>query len=207
MVKGEPGHTERRTQTERSATTRTALLGAARRLFAGRGYAGTTREEIVAAAGVTRGALQHHFGDKESLFLAVYEAVEHDIVNVVAHAAMRAGDDPVEQLRAGCHAYLDAVLDPDLQRICAIDGPAVLPAPVRQEITDRYALGLVREALRNGIDTGRIEGAPIDVFAHVLLAGVMAAAQFVATADKPRQARVEAGRTVDLLLDRLQPRN
>jgi AcrR family transcriptional regulator len=202
MVKGEPRH--RRTQAERSAATRTALTGAARRLFATQGYAGTGREEIVAAAGVTRGALQHHFGDKESLFLAVYEAVEHDIVAAVAKAAMAAGDDPVERLRAGCHAYLDAVLDPAVQRICAVDGPAVLAADVRQEITDRYALGLVREALRQAMDEGRIGAAPVEAFAHVLLAGVMAAAQYVATSPRPRRARTEAGRTVDLLLDRLR---
>jgi AcrR family transcriptional regulator len=206
MVKGDPRHTGRRTQAERSAATRTALLDAARQLFARQGYAGTGREEIVALAGVTRGALQHHFGDKESLFLAVYEAVEHEIVEAVGEAAMRAGGDAVDQLRAGCHAYLDAVLDPAAQRICGIDGPAVLPAPARQAITDRYALGLVREALRQAMDAGRIDEAPVDAFAHVLLAGVMAAAQYVATADRPRVARAEAGRTVDLLLDRLQHR-
>src|SRR5436853_2540656 len=107
MVKGgakdAQGHT--RTQAERSAATRDALLAAGRRLFAERGYAATGREEIVAAAGVTRGALQHHFGDKQSLFRAVYEAVEQEVVDAVAKAAMRAGDDPVAQLRAGCQAY------------------------------------------------------------------------------------------------------
>ena len=118
------------------------------------GYAGTPREEIVAAAGVTRGALQHHFGDKSLLFLAVYEQVEQEVVDSVAHAAMRAGGGPVEQLRAGCQAYLDAVLDPAVQRICAIDGPA--------------------------------------------------AAEYVATATDSRKARKEAGRTLDLMLDRLR---
>lgn len=204
MVKGEPRHTERRTQAERSATTRAALLNAARRLFAINGYAATAREDIVAKAGLTRGALQHHFGDKETLFLAVYEAEEQAIVERVAAKAMRAGDDAVEQLRAGCHAYLDAVLDPETQRICAIDGPAVLSVPVRQEITERYALGLVRQALRHGMAAGQIDDAPVDAFAQVLLAGVMAAAQYVVHADKPRQARVEAGQTIDLILDRLR---
>ena len=88
MVKGEPGHS--RTQAERSGATQAALIQAARALFATNGYAGTTREEIVAAAGVTRGALQHHFRDKSSLFLAVYEQVEQEIVESVAQAAMRA---------------------------------------------------------------------------------------------------------------------
>jgi AcrR family transcriptional regulator len=204
MVKGEPGHTgPRRTQADRSAATRAALLAAGRRLFAENGYAATGREDIVAAAGLTRGALQHHFGDKQSLFLAVYEEVETELVGRVAEAAMAAGEDPLDELRAGCNAYLDAVLDPAVQRICAIDGPAVLPGDVRQEITDRYALGLVREALRQAMDAGRIEEAPVEPLSHMLLAGVMAAAQYVATAAKPRVARRDAGRTVELMLDRL----
>jgi AcrR family transcriptional regulator len=202
MVKGEVGHS--RTQAERSGATRAALLTAARELFAANGYAGTPREEIVAAAGVTRGALQHHFRDKGSLFLAVYEQVEQELVDSVAKAAMRAGGDPVEELRAGCQAYLDAVLDPAVQRICAIDGPAVLASDVRQEITDRYALGLVRGVLEQGMAGGLIATAPVEPFARVLLAGVTAAAEYVATARDPRKARKEAGRTLDLVLDRLR---
>lgn len=201
MVNGDGGH---RTQSERSASTRGALLAAARRLFAERGYAATPREEIVAAAGVTRGALQHHFGDKQALFLAVYEEVEQEVMTAVAAAAIKAGGDPIEELRAGCQAYLDAVLDPAVQRICAIDGPAVLAADVRQEITDRYALGLVRDVLQQAMTKGLVANAPVEPYARVLLAGVTAAAEYVATAPDPRKARREAGRTLDLVLDRLR---
>jgi len=194
----------RRTQAERSEATRTALLDAGRRLFATKGYSHSGREEIVASAGVTRGALQHHFGDKQALFRAVYEAVEQEVVADIATAAMAVGDDPVEQLRAGCHAYLDAVLDPAVQRICAIDGPAVLPEDVRQEITDRYALGLVREAVKAAVSAGSIDETPVEPLTRMLLAGVMAAAQYVATSVDPDVARMEAGKTVDLLLDNLK---
>jgi AcrR family transcriptional regulator len=194
----------RRTQAERSEATQTALLDAGRRLFATKGYSHSGREEIVAAAGVTRGALQHHFGDKQALFRAVYEAIEQEVVADIAIAAMAVGDDPVEQLRAGCHAYLDAVLDPAVQRICAIDGPAVLPEDVRQEITDRYALGLVREAVKAAVSAGSIDETPVEPLTRMLLAGVMAAAQYVATSADPDVARMEAGQTVDLLLDNLK---
>jgi AcrR family transcriptional regulator len=194
----------RRTQAERSEATQTALLDAGRRLFATKGYSHSGREEIVAAAGVTRGALQHHFGDKQALFRAVYEAIEQEVVADIAIAAMAVGDDPVEQLRAGCHAYLDAVLDPAVQRICAIDGPAVLPEDVRQEITDRYALGLVREAVKAAVSAGSIDETPVEPLTRILLAGVMAAAQYVATSADPDVARMEAGQTVDLLLDNLK---
>lgn len=202
MVKGERGH--RRTQSERSTATRAALVAAGRRLFSTKGYAATGREEIVAAAGVTRGALQHHFGDKEHLFLAVYETVEAEVVDAIAVAAMSAGDDAVDQLRAGCGAYLDAVLDPAIQRICAVDGPAVLRAEVRQEIVDRYALGMVREGLATAMAAGRIEEAPVEPLARMLLAAVTAAAEYVATADDPQRARVDSGATITLLIDRLE---
>jgi AcrR family transcriptional regulator len=193
---------KRRTQAERSEATRSALLAAGRELFAADGYAATGREAIVAAAGVTRGALQHHFGDKQSLFQAVFEQIEQEVVSGVADAAvLEAGHDrPVEMLRAGCHAYLDAVLDPAVQRICAIDGPAVLPPEVRQEITDRYALGLVRETVQAAVDRGDIPDAPVEALTRMLLAGVTAAAQYVATARDPHAARREAGESVDLML-------
>lgn len=204
MVKGESPRG--RSQAERSAATRDALIAAARALFAADGYAGAPREDIVARAGVTRGALQHHFGDKAGLFRAVYEDVEQEVVAAVATAAMAAGGDPVEELRAGCRAYLDAVLDPAVQRICAIDGPAVLAAEVRQEITDRYALGLVRHAVEAAVNNGDMMPAPVEPLARVLLAGVTAAAEYVATSADPASAREEAGRTVELILEQLRSR-
>jgi len=151
----------RRTQAERSEATRAALKTAGRKLFGTSGYGRTAREEIVADAGVTRGALQYHFGDKQGLFLAVYEELEQQIVGLTAEAAMQAGHDhPLEMLRAGCRAYLDAMLEPTIQRICALDGPAVLPADLRSEIADRYALALVREVLRSAMAQGEIRRAP-----------------------------------------------
>jgi AcrR family transcriptional regulator len=199
MVKRQPQI--RQTQAERSESTRAALLSAARALFAEHGYAGASNEAIVAAAGVSRGALQHHFVDKQSLFAAVYEQVEGEVVQATAEAGMAVGhDDPLEVLRAGCHAYLDAVLDPAVQRICAVDGPAVLSPHVRDEITDRYALGLVREVVEQAVAQGEIDQAPVEPLTRMLLAAVMAAAVFVATAGDPAAARAEAGRTVDMVL-------
>jgi AcrR family transcriptional regulator len=199
MVKRESPH--RQTQAARSESTRAALLSSARDLFARHGYAGASSEAIVAAAGVSRGALQHHFVDKQSLFLAVYEQMEREVVQATAEAGMAVGrDDPLEVLRAGCHAYLDAVLDPAVQRICAIDGPAVLPPDTRNAITDRYALGLVRETVQLAVQQREIAEAPIEPLTRMLLAAVIAAAQFVATSSDPTAARAEAGATVDLLL-------
>lgn len=175
---GEPRH--RRRQADRRAATRAALVAAARELFAERGFAGAGREDIVERAGVTRGALYHHFASKEELFRAVYEQIEDEITADIATAAVGAGDDPMDQLRAGALAFLDVAAEPDVRRIVLLDGPSVLPVPVRRELSERYGLGLVREALAAVMDAGAVERQPVEPLAHVLLAALHEAATLVA---------------------------
>lgn len=192
----------RRTQAERSAATRAALLGAARTLFAEKGFAATGREEIVEAAGVTRGALHHHYGAKMQLFRAVYEVLEHEIMTKVATAAA-GGATPTEQLRLGSLAYLDAAMDPAVQRVCLIDGTSVLGWEVRAEISGNLALGMVQDVLRAAMDAGEIDPQPVDALAHVLLAALHEAVLLVARADDQAAARAEVGVIVERVLDRL----
>lgn len=214
MVNSDEGHRQsgqrqsgqRRTQAERSAGTRAVLVAAATGLFAEKGYAAAGREEIVAAAGVTRGAMYHHFADKADLFRAVFEEVEAQVMLQVAEAAMTESD-PIEQLRRGCHAYLDVATDPGVRRICIIDAPAVLDEAVRREIATDNALGVVREGLRAAIAAGRMREQPVDSLAHLLLATLMAAAQYIAMADDPETALRDAGVSIDNLLDGLTLRS
>jgi AcrR family transcriptional regulator len=200
VVNGESGH--RRTQAQRSAATRGALLAAARTLFAEHGFTGAGREDIVAAAGVTRGALYHHFGSKEDLVAAVVEQVEQEVVAMVAAAAMTE-DDPIEQLRRGCQAYLDAALDPGMRRICLLDAPAVLSPEHRNEINDRYGLGLIREALVHAADDGRLAHEQVEPLAPMVLAALLALATHVAQSDDPVAARAAVHDTVDGLISGL----
>lgn len=194
------GHSEgRRTQASRRAATRAALLDAARELFAERGFAGAGREEIVARAGVTRGALYHHFASKEALFQAVYEQVEDELTAEVAAAALAVGDDAMAQLRAGSLAFLDAAARPDVRRIVLLDAPSVLPVEVRRQLSERYGLGLVRESLRTVMASGEIARQPLEPLAHVLLAALHEAATLVADGAD----RAEVGEVVEALLDRL----
>jgi len=201
-VKGDPGHAvpagSRRTQAERRETTRAALIAAGRELFAQKGFAGAGREEIVERAGVTRGAMYHHFASKEDLFRAVYEAVEHDMMEQIAAAAMVASD-PLEQLRLGALAYLDVAVNDDVNRICLLDAPAVLAPEVRRELSERYGLGVVREVLRMAMAAGQLEERPVDPLAHVLLAALLEAATLVAEGAD----RAEVGDVVEHLLEHL----
>jgi AcrR family transcriptional regulator len=193
----------RRTQAERSATTQGALVRAARELFARDGYAATGREAIVEKAGVTRGALYHHFTDKEGLFRAVVAELEAEVMSQIAEAAMK-GDNVLEKLRLGTLAYLDAALDPAVQRICLLDAPAVLPPEVRYEIMEAHALGMVREVLSWAMESGEIRKQPLEPLTHVLLAAIHEAALYVARSPDHAAARAEVGVTVEQMLDGLR---
>jgi AcrR family transcriptional regulator len=194
--------TPRRTQAERSETTRAALLGAARRLFTEQGYAGTNREEIAAAAGVTRGALYHHFSSKEALFRAVVEELEEEVTAKVATIAMQ-GPDAAAELRLGCLAFLDACLDPAVRRIVLLEAPAVLGWDQWREIDSRYGLALLTHGVQAVMDAGLVAPGPVAPLAHMLLGALNEAALLVATAKRPKAARAEVGRTVEQVLDRL----
>jgi AcrR family transcriptional regulator len=192
----------RRTQAERSATTRQALLAAGRALFAEHGFAGSGQEEIVERAGVTRGALSHHFGTKRQLFLAVVQDVQGDVAELITRAAMEA-TDPMEQLRLGCLAFLDAAMEPSVGRIVLLDAPAVLGWQTWREIDAAHGLGLVTEALDHVMDAGLIERQPVLPLAHLLLAALNEAAMLVANAEDPAATRALVGVTVERLLTRL----
>ena len=192
----------RRTQAERSEATRGALLAAARRLFTEKGYAGTGRDEIAAEAGVTRGALYHHFASKESVFRAVVEQLEQEVTERVATVAM-GGGDAGEELRLGCLAFLDACLDPSVRRIVLLEAPAVLGWEQWRQIDERYGLALLTSGVQMVMDAGLVEPGPVAPLAHMLLGALNEAALLVATAKRPKAARAEVGRTVEQVLDRL----
>jgi AcrR family transcriptional regulator len=188
-------------QAARSEATRSALVAAARPLFAARGFGGVGTEEIVRAAGVTRGALYHQFQGKRELFAAVFEQLEDELAQHIAAAAARAGAaDPVAALRAGADAWLDACADEEVRRIALLDAPAVLGFERWRAIGMRYGLGLVEGTLRAAMDAGRVPAGPVAPLAHVLIGALDEAALFIATADDPARARIEVGAVLDRLM-------
>jgi AcrR family transcriptional regulator len=203
--KREGANGERRTQGERSESTRGALIEAARRLFATRGYAGVGTEEIVRAAGVTRGALYHHFDGKRELFEAVYEQLEAELAQRIAAGALEANaESPLEAMRAGAEMFLRACTEPEAQRIVLLDGPSVLGWDRWREIAAEHGLGLIEASLQAAIDAGAIASQPVRPLAHVLMGALDEAAMLVARAEDPEQMRQEVGHTLDFLLDGLR---
>ena len=192
----------RRTQAERSAATRDALVAAGRALFGARGYADVGTEEVVRAAGVSRGALYHHFADKAELFAAVFESVE-EMTNarIVAAVSAAGPDDPIAAMQLGTAVFLDICTEPEMARIMLIDAPAVLGEQGWSDISSEYNMGLVLQLITRGIELGRIRPQPVVPLARILLGALREAAVFIASAPDPVVARDQVGAVLNGIIE------
>src|ERR1044071_7902866 len=171
----------RRTQAERAEATRGALITAARKLFTERGYDDVGTEEIVRAAGVTRGALYHHFGGKAGLLDAAYEQLEAESTERVARIVLGSElHSPLQAMKAGIEAFLDECAKPELRQIALHDAPAVLGWDRWREIGAANGLGLIEASLAAAVEAGEIRPVPLKPLAHLLLGALDEAAMLVA---------------------------
>lgn len=176
----------KRTQAERTEATREALIAAARQLFTERGYEEVGTEEVVRAAGVTRGALYHHFGDKASLLRATYERIEAESTERVARIVLGSElDSPLEAMKAGVEAFLDECAKPELRQIALHDAPAVLGWERWREIGAANGLGLIEASLAAAIEAGEIRELPVGATAHLLMGALDEAAMLLARDERP----------------------
>ncbi|MEX0873984.1 MAG: TetR/AcrR family transcriptional regulator [Actinomycetota bacterium] len=192
-----------RRQSERSESTRRQLLGVARELFATRGYASTPLDEVVERAGVTKGALYHHFKTKRDLFRAVFEDIERELVEAVIVAADGA-PDPLEGMRLGVGAFLKAAVDPAVRMIIFVDGPSVLGAETWREIDERYGFALVKASLEGAMQLGLLVERPVDPLAHLFLAALSEAAHQIARAEDSERATEEMSAALWALIESLR---
>ena len=187
---------------EQGESTREHLVKTARGFFAERGYGGTSTEEIVRSAGVTRGALYHHFTDKKDLFRAVHIQVESEVTESIGEK-MAGASNPYEMLRTGGLALLDASTDPAVARIALVDAPSVLGWQEWREIDLQYGLGLLVAGLQGGMDAGLFRPQPPRPLAHLLLGAMTEAAMVIANAEDAKVARAEVEPPMIELLDGL----
>jgi len=178
--------------------TRSALVGAARELFGGQGYGATSTEEIVALAGVTKGALYHHFSDKEDLFRAVFEQLQRETSDQVVQEFLQ--PDPWEALVAGCRLWVDAHLDPAVRQIALIDARAVLGWDAARSIETRFSTVALRGALRKAMHAGVLVRQPLRPLALMLTGALGEACQYLAEAQDTEAARREVGCLIVSLL-------
>jgi AcrR family transcriptional regulator len=179
--------------------TRAQLVQAARELFGTQGYADTSTDEIVSRAGVTKGALYHHFSGKEDLFRAVFEQVQHEISDQAV--ALFLLPDSWEALTHGCSLWIDAHLDPAVQQICLNDARAVLGAAEVREIENRFGVVALRGALRKGMHAGVFERQPVRPLSLLIAGALSEACLYIADADDTVAARAEV---VDLITHMLK---
>jgi AcrR family transcriptional regulator len=184
---------------QQSVATRQVLVAAARQLFAELGFAATGTEQIVAKAGVTRGALYHQFADKRDLFEAVFRQLEAELVGRMV-AALDPADDPLTQLQKGAARFLEECLDPEIRRISLIDAPSVLGWQRWREVELDFGLGLIAGSLTRAMDAGAIARRPVEPLAHVLLGALIEAGLLMAGSKNTDEMRAELTATFDALL-------
>jgi AcrR family transcriptional regulator len=194
----------RRTQADRSASTRAALIEAGRRLFAEHGFAGVGTEAIVAEAQVSRGALYHHYADKTALFDDVFQVVERDAAQRLAESAARNGDDDARTvMQRALDEWFEACDDPEVYRILLIDAPSVLGWSRFRELCLHHVLGLIESLLEVGMAAGEFTRQPVRPLAHVLIAAADEAALYIVGSDDRVTAKAEMRAVVGRLFDAL----
>ncbi len=182
--------------------TRGQLIEVATPLFAEHGYEGTSIEAVLVAAGVSRGALYHHFAGKEALFEAVISAVT-ERATAELQETIGAVTDPVDALRTAAVAWIDLARDPVVQRIVLVDAPSVLGWDRWRAMDDGSTLGAMRAMLQAVSDAGNLPAALVGPFAHMILAALDEFALVVARAPDPVAAADEGRAAVEALLSRL----
>ncbi|HZG92917.1 MAG TPA: TetR/AcrR family transcriptional regulator [Pseudonocardia sp.] len=173
------------TRAQQRDRTRTALLEVSRRLFADQGYAAVGLAEIVRAAGVTKGALYHHFpGGKADLFRAVLAGVQAQVAATVA-ATAEAEDDPWTRLTAGCRAFLAAATEPAVRRIMLVDGPAVLGWAEWRALDEATSASHLGDALDGLVEAGVLARQPVAPLTRLLSGAMNEAALWLAETGDP----------------------
>ncbi|OBI51600.1 TetR family transcriptional regulator [Mycobacterium kyorinense] len=186
------------------AQTRDSLVQAGRELFGQNGFRGTSVDDLARAARVTTGALYHHFPTKTALFEAVFEQAHTELMAASMAAAQGATDD-IDEFARGFDAFLDAVLEPHLQRILILDGPAVLGLARYTELDERYAFAVIVEALRAAVESGTLQVDDPETVTRLLLGALTRGAMLIANSSDPVQTRHAVARSMRALLNGFRP--
>lgn len=188
---------------EYSESTRQALVDSAVDLFTKRGYAGTSLDEVVKRARVTKGALYHHFSGKQALFEAAFAQVETRTIESLT-AVVTADGDAWETAVAGLRAYVRKCLDPEYQRIIIHEAPVVMGWERWREAEEHFSFGLLRTAVQLLVDAGEIEEAPVEIMARLLFGALSAGASTIASSSDPKRTGREVERAILRVLEGLR---
>ncbi|MGX1740893.1 TetR/AcrR family transcriptional regulator [Bosea sp. NPDC055353] len=191
----------RRLRADMIAETRASLIAAAREAFGTIGYAAASMDELTAAAGLTRGALYHHFGDKKGLFAAVLDQIDAEMTVRLRAVSARA-EDRWAGFRDECAAYLAMALEPEIQRIMLRDGPAVLGDPWSWPIQND-CIRMMARSLDALVSEGVLAPLDPEAVATLIFGATQHAAQWIAHAPEPEAALKSATDAFDAMLNGL----
>jgi AcrR family transcriptional regulator len=181
-----------------TAGTTAKLLAAARSAFRAEGYAAASMDALCAEAGVTRGALYHHFGGKEGLLEAVVRQIDAEI-GARLDAEEERHADPWDGFRACCHLWLEQALDPEIQRIYLRDAQAAI-GPRLREMDETSAIAPIRESLAALMASGRVVTTDAEALARMINGALIEAAMWVAASARPDEALARAHAATDTML-------
>ena len=183
--------------------TRAWLIETATKLFGDRGYAGTPLEELVAQAGLTRGAVYHHFKDKRALFEAVVDGLLHDVVNEVERRTLkRAVERGEERESDAIEFFLEALCDGPTHRILSVDGPAVLTRQRWSELMSARLLEPLRRAVMRASERGHVPVELVSALTHLLFGAVQEAALLIGQRGRAGPRREAEGAITKPQVDR-----
>jgi len=188
---------------EYSESTRQALVDSAVDLFTKRGYAGTSLDEVVKRARVTKGALYHHFSGKQALFEAAFAQVETRSIESLT-AIITADGDAWDTAIAGLRAYVRKCLEPEYQRIIVHEAPVVMGWERWREAEEQFSFGLLRAAVQLLIDAGEIEDQSVEIMARLLFGALSAGASTIASSSDPKRTGREVERAILRVLEGLR---
>lgn len=193
----------RKARAEMIEKTRQKLVAAARQQFGSVGYAETVMDELTAQAGMTRGALYHHFGDKKGLFLAVVQEIDAEMDARLAAISANAPDE-WSAFAGRCRAYLAMTIEPQVQRILLHDSPSVLGAEHLQA-SRLQCIASMTNMLQKLMEQRTIATTAPEVLAHLINGGLMDAALWIANQQDEKIALEQALAGLTLLLNGLRP--
>ncbi|WP_447008359.1 TetR/AcrR family transcriptional regulator [Saccharothrix isguenensis] len=189
-----------------SESTRQALVDSAVELFTKRGYAGTSLDEVVKRARLTKGALYHHFSGKQALFEAAFDSVENTFMRKLGEIVSAPGD-PWETAMAGLRAYVRVCLEPSYQRIVIHEAPVVMGWERWREAEEHFSYGLLRATIEGLVTSGELEQLPVETMSRLLFGALSAGASTIAGASDPRKAGAEVERTIVRVVEGLRVRD
>lgn len=173
-----------RRRAETMEENRDKLISAARKAFAEKGFAAVSMDELTASVGLTRGALYHNFGDKQGLLAIVVAQVDGEMAQRAKEIASTA-EEGWSQLLAEGIAYIQMALDPEVQRIVLLDGPAFLGDPSRWP-SQNACLDATRRTVAELVNNGVLKAVDVDAAARLLNGAALNAALWVAASDEPQ---------------------